>query len=179
MFACACAAHARRCPLCGHSFAVIAILFTIPLSWHHVAMLVIDEAIGECTVTDVLRLIVKSDADFQQLFWSGLCRHWDSESESDNVAVAPAMTTARPVVRMPLAVVWDDYPDIDPYETSWIRDFSRRLGVLLDTTDYKLVDCFKLFFFQRPSLNWWLKRKIDMLTTIFFNKLMHFHQIHI
>ena len=35
---------------------------------------------------------------------------------------------------------------MDPYESDWLQDFTRRRGVLVDTDDYEPLDYFKLFF---------------------------------
>ncbi|KAG2470140.1 UFC1 enzyme, partial [Polypterus senegalus] len=36
--------------------------------------------------------------------------------------------------------VWEEYPDIDPREPNWLQDFTRQHGLLLDSTDYQLLD---------------------------------------
>ena len=35
---------------------------------------------------------------------------------------------------------------IDPFSNDWLPDYTRRRGVLVDTSDYKPVDYFKLYF---------------------------------
>ena len=38
------------------------------------------------------------------------------------------------------------YEDIDPFASDWLVDYSKRPGILVDTSDFKPVDYFKLFF---------------------------------
>ena len=41
---------------------------------------------------------------------------------------------------------WHEYPDIDPWDSSWLPNFQRQRGVLVDTTDFQPVNYFQLFF---------------------------------
>ena len=41
---------------------------------------------------------------------------------------------------------WTPYHTGDPYEPNWLCDYRRRRGILVDTTNFKPVDYFKLFF---------------------------------
>lgn len=51
-----------------------------------------------------------------------------------------------PAVHLPATFMWDDYPDIDPWEPSWLLHFTKQRSVLVDTTHYKPLDYFNLFF---------------------------------
>jgi hypothetical protein len=41
---------------------------------------------------------------------------------------------------------WHTYPDEDPYVNEWLRPYTRPRGVLVNTTNYKPVDYFKVYF---------------------------------
>lgn len=41
---------------------------------------------------------------------------------------------------------WEQYDFIDPYVPDWLPRHNAPRGVLVDTSDYSLVDYFKLFF---------------------------------
>ena len=41
---------------------------------------------------------------------------------------------------------WDLYPDEDPFYPEWLPSYQRQRRILVDTTDYNVVDYFYLFF---------------------------------
>ena len=62
---------------------------------------------------------------------------------------AQPSVTAQPSVRPTasnLGFNWLDYPDIDPWEPSWLPNFQPSRGVLVNTLNFEPVDYFKLFF---------------------------------
>ena len=43
-------------------------------------------------------------------------------------------------------ITWEVYNDIDPFESTSLQDFDKRLGILVGTSNYVPVDSFYLFF---------------------------------
>ena len=97
------------------------------------------------SVKDVLRIIADSDSDLSDSDFE--MNETDIENTADSELGLPAAADRRETfeaVGAPFA--WEDYPDIDPWEASWIPDFTKQRGVLVDTSDYQPVDYLKLFF---------------------------------
>ena len=86
------------------------------------------------SLTDALRIIADSDSDLSD---SEFSLNDDTEDQLDDNSRSANDS---------IIYDWQDYPDIDPWEASWIPDFTKRRGVLVDTTDFDPHDYFKLFF---------------------------------
>lgn len=43
-------------------------------------------------------------------------------------------------------IEWEFYEDIDPFESTWLQNFEKRPGILVDASNYVPVDFFYLFF---------------------------------
>lgn len=70
----------------------------------------------------------------------------DIESETD-AGVRCLDETVRPAATaVPQLFEWEEYPDIDPWEASWLPEFNKRRGILVDTDDFEPIHYFKLFF---------------------------------
>ena len=95
-----------------------------------------------------------SDSDFEDSQADNSDFQAGSPSKSANSEPEPEHTTARPTpVRHPrnccdrqtAQIEWEVYEDIDPYESVWLQDYNERQGILVDTTNFTLVDFFYLF----------------------------------
>ncbi|XP_039621622.1 activating transcription factor 7-interacting protein 1 isoform X1 [Polypterus senegalus] len=95
---------------------------------------------------DVLHIIddagsALSDEDFEM-------SEGTEESDDDNaVRMSPRLSDSNSNIhQVPATVIWEDYPEFDSWKPSWLPDFKKTHGVLVDTTNYEPVDYFKLFF---------------------------------
>lgn len=51
-------------------------------------------------------------------------------------------TKTKPANPQVVAFKWEYYEDFDPFESNWVTDYNCRRGILVDTTDFKPLDCF-------------------------------------
>ncbi|KAG2457691.1 WDR25 protein, partial [Polypterus senegalus] len=90
---------------------------------------------------DVLHIITELDPNFSESDF--VESDEENEQECEELAstdrtpadAAPAehnCTADAPTARF----VWEEYPDIYPWEPNWIPDFTRQHGLLLDSTDF-------------------------------------------
>lgn len=75
----------------------------------------------------------------------------DSDTEAGTAVADTTIASVLPITKVPSTFAWDEHPEIDPYKSSWLPDFSRQCGLLVDTTAYKPGNYFKLFFQRLPS----------------------------
>jgi len=96
------------------------------------------------SVKDVIRMLEDSDEELSHSSDTDDVQSDVDESATDSdvndQAIALPADTAMPVYD------WQNYPDIDPWESSWLPNFQKCRGVLVDTTDFQPLQYFKLFF---------------------------------
>ncbi|KAG2471107.1 TPC1 protein, partial [Polypterus senegalus] len=101
----------------------------------------------KCSADDVLHIFSESDSDFSESDFV----HSDQEIEQDSEELASADQTpanAAPADRLPAERIraddvptarfmWEEYPEIGPWESNWLPGFTRQHGLLVDSTDYQ------------------------------------------
>jgi len=94
------------------------------------------------SVKEVVCMLADSDEELSDDDFESDAAAVDSEAEvetdDDHSVLQAAVNT--PVFD------WQEYPDIDVWDASWLPDFQRQRGVLVDTSGFDPVNYFKLFF---------------------------------
>lgn len=69
----------------------------------------------------------------------------DIEMSADEENLPRERRNRRATLREP-EIKWEIYEDIDPFESTWLKKFTSRPGILVDTSEFAAVDFFYLFF---------------------------------
>lgn len=73
----------------------------------------------------------------------------DNDTDTAHVPISSSGRRRARNPRLPRTVFtlnWEDYDDFDPFECDWLPNYQRPRGILVDTSDFKPVDYFSLFF---------------------------------
>lgn len=73
----------------------------------------------------------------------------DNDTDTAHVPISSSGRRRARNPRLPRTVFmlnWEDYDDFDPFECDWLPNYQRPHGILVDTSDFKPVDYFSLFF---------------------------------